>query len=205
VVARTVLSTSLGRKIDLLGRWTPAVVPPTVQAYRAFANASPPTTGDSDASAVTLGVEFSVSAPATLTQIHWWQPNGSNTGAHTVMLYSLTSGSNTALSAVQSFTPAGSGWQTVTLTTPIALTVGTRYLAAVWFPSFPGYAATGNYFAGSGPGAAGTVNGPLTVPQTSQTVGGNGRYSYGSSISYPASSFSDTNYWIDVTVTTTTT
>ena len=56
------------------------------------------------------------------------------------------------------------------------------------------YSGDTNYFANA------VTNGPLTAPSSSSS-GGNGVYAYGSSNPFPNSTFSATNYWVDVVFT----
>jgi hypothetical protein len=173
-----------------------------VATYRAFAASSPPTAGTTDNGAYSLGVEFTVSTACTLTQILWWQPstNNSTDQSRTVRCFSTTNGTaGTALGSAQTQAPSGTGWQTITLATPVALAVGTRYVAVVYHPQNR-YASTSGYFISGGAGVDGVTNGPLVIPNAANASPGNGRFFSGTGITYPNSTFNGSNYWIDVTV-----
>jgi len=80
-----------------------------------------------------------------------------------------------------------SGWQTVTFSTPVAITAGTTYVAS--------YRAPQGYYATDNGGLASAVNAePL------HTLANGGAYTYGTG--YPSNS-SNTNYWVDVVFTAT--
>jgi hypothetical protein len=64
------------------------------------------------------------------------------------------------------------GWQEADVSSPIAATAGTTYVASYFGPN-GGYSVTPAGFA-----SAGTTNGPLTAPQSSAVSGGNGVYNY---------------------------
>jgi hypothetical protein len=106
------------------------------------------------------------------------------------MLYSSTG----ALLAQATFTGEGaSGWQTVTFATPVAIAANTTYVAAYWSTS--GYAVSRYFFTSQG-----LTNGPLHALQ-SGVDGANGVYQYGTPPQFPASTWQDSNYWVDVIFT----
>ena len=117
----------------------------------------------------------------------------SNTGTHVGNLWSSAG----ALLATATFTgESPTGWQTVTLSSPIAVTANTVYVASYFAPN-GGYAASLNYFASSG-----VTSGPLYLLRDGES-GGNGLYRYGASSGFPTETFQSTNYWVDVVFTTT--
>ena len=119
----------------------------------------------------------------------------SSTGTHTG---SLWTSSGTLLERVTFTNETASGWQQVTLPTPAAITANTVYVASYFVPAAGRYSATENAFT-----SAGVDNPPLHA--LANTVSVNGVYRYGSSSGFPTSSFSSTNYWVDVVFTTTAT
>jgi hypothetical protein len=166
-------------------------------AYRAFADDSPPPYAEGDSESYTLGVEFHVTAACTLTQIHFWQPEtGGTSDTRTVGAWSSSEWGTGDLLTSQDYTPAGTGWQTITLTTPVSLAPGTTYVAGVQFPN-GGYAATSYYF----DGGQDVVNGPLVIPAIVNTAFGHqGLFTGSTGFNIPDDSFNSSNYWIDVTV-----
>jgi hypothetical protein len=107
-------------------------------------------------------------------------------GTHTGHLWSST---GTLLSSATFSNETASGWQQVSLPSPVTLTPGTSYIVSYHTSGF--YSADSNFF------ATALTNGPLTAPATSAAAG-NGVYAYGTSGSFPASSYNASNYWVDV-------
>lgn len=130
-------------------------------------------------SPVTLGVKFQSSVAGTISGVKFYKSAG-NTGTHTGSLYTATGG----LLASATFSgESTSGWQTVTFSSPVAISAGTTYVAAYSSPTGT-YSVTPGDFSGSGisrsPLSAGTNAGAYTYPT-----------------GFPASS-STSNYLVDV-------
>ena len=107
-------------------------------------------------------------------------------------LLDLWTSTGTNLASVTFTNTGASGWQSVSLATPVAISANTTYVASYHTSGF--YVATGNFFT--------TVfaSGVLTAPSTT-TAGGNGVYAYGGSSTTgisPTNTFSAANYWVDV-------
>ena len=80
----------------------------------------------------------------------------------------------------------------MTLTTPVAITANTTYVAS--YHTTGAYVATNNFF------TTAFTSGPLTAPSTT-TAGGNGVYAYGGTSTagiFPTNTFGAANYWADV-------
>ena len=90
-----------------------------------------------------------------------------------------------------------SGWQQVTLASPVAVTANTTYVASYYAP-VGRYSVDDNYFATSG------VDNPPLHALANGVAGGNGVYRYGTGGGFPTSTFAASNYWVDVVYTTTT-
>ncbi|MCA6117922.1 DUF4082 domain-containing protein [Bradyrhizobium sp. WSM 1738] len=152
---------------------------PTVSLFSS--SDTPAVLSDLDTSQVNLGVQFTSSSAGSITGIKYYKgPN--DTGTHTGSLWSSTG----TLLATATFTnETASGWQTVTFSNPVSITAGTTYVAS--YHSNGRYAYTSNYF------TTAHVNGPLTAPAAN-----NGVYTYGTGNLFPTSTFSATNYWVDV-------
>lgn len=170
--------------------------------WRMYAAASPPATGATDAATLTVAVEFYVTSPATLTEIRWWQPaTGAVTGSRTGGLWQVTTGTTgTQVATTSTVAPSGAGWQTLPISGGYTLTPNTRYRAGVWQPA-NGYVNTLNYYT-TGNGTDEQA-GPLVIPHAANATGGlQGSFHYAASLTYPDSSYSDSSYWVDVTVVT---
>nr|WP_246728472.1 DUF4082 domain-containing protein [Microvirga terricola] len=159
------------------------VIPPSVSLFPP--SATPAILSDPDTSSVELGMKFQSSVAGTIIGIKFYKGTG-DTGTHQGSLWTAT---GMLLATVTFANETASGWQTAILSTPVTLNAGTTYVVS--YHSNGHYAATSSYF------TAATTNGPLTAPSSS-AAGGNGVYSYGSSSSFPTSSYGATNYWVDV-------
>ncbi|WP_246550951.1 MULTISPECIES: DUF4082 domain-containing protein [Bradyrhizobium] len=145
------------------------------------ASDTPSMLSTSDTSQVNLGVRFTSSAAGTITGIKYYK-SANDAGTHTGSLWSST---GTLLASATFSNESSSGWQTLTFNSPVAIAAGTTYVAS--FHSNGHYADTPNYF------TAARTNGPLTA-----SASNNGVYTYGTGNLFPTSTFSATNYWVDV-------
>jgi len=165
---------------------TPTPTHSATQTWSVFsARDTPAVVTWNDPNPVELGVKFQSSVAGTVTGIRFYK-GPKNTGRHVAHLWSATG----ALLAIAAFpNETASGWQQVYLSRPVTLIPGTTYVVSYHTNGF--YSGNGNYF-----GAAHTT-GPLTAP-ASWPSGGNGVYAYGSTSSFPTSSYNSSNYWVDV-------
>jgi hypothetical protein len=135
---------------------------------------------------VTLGVKFQSSVGGSITGIRFYKGTGNN-GTHIGLLYS----SSGTLLAQATFTgETASGWQQVSLSTPVTIAANTVYVAAYFSTS--GFAYDASYFANSG-----VNNSPLEALQYG-VDGPNGVYQFGSTAQFPNSDGLSENYWADV-------
>jgi hypothetical protein len=136
-----------------------------------------------DTASVQVGTRFTTSAAGTVTAIKFYK-GAANTGAHTVELWDPN---GNLLASAPSTGESASGWQTVSLPTPVTLTPGVIYTAA--------YESVGGEYAVSSGGLA-TVRtvGPLS------TVANGGAYVYGDGSAYPSGS-SSAWYGVDLVFT----
>jgi methionine-rich copper-binding protein CopC len=152
--------------------------------------ATPATSADPDPAGVEVGVKFQASQNGTVTGIRFYKGAG-NTGTHKGSIWSRT---GTRLGTATFSAESASGWQQATFATPITVTAGTTYVASYFAPAGH-YSLTEGYF------SAATTRGPLTALKDG-TDGGNGVYRYGSTSAFPTSSYSASNYWVDVVLAT---
>jgi hypothetical protein len=149
-------------------------------------SSTPATVTDLDNHAVELGVKFQSSMNGRITAFRFYK-GPQNTGTHTATLWS-SSGSPLASATFTNET--ASGWQQVSLATPVSITAGATYIAS-YHTNTGFYSGDQNYFAGA------VTSGPLTALSSSAS-GGNGVYAYGSSSTFPTKSWNASNYWVDV-------
>jgi hypothetical protein len=137
-----------------------------------------------DPNPVELGVKFRVDVPGTVTAIRFYK-GAADVGPHTGSLWSST---GTLLATGTFGSESTAGWQTLTLTTPVAIVAGTTYVASFHTAS-GNYAVTPNAFV-----SAGVDSGPLHALQTG-VDGVNGLYLYGTG-GFPSAGTSS-NYWVE--------
>jgi uncharacterized repeat protein (TIGR02543 family) len=140
---------------------------------------------------IEVGVKFRSDLDGWITGLRFYKGT-LNTGINIGHLWSLD---GTQLAEATFENETASGWQQVTLTTPVQITAGTTYIAS--YHSSSGYfAIDASYFT-----EAGVDNPPLHALQAGGINGPNGVYKYGAS-GFPANGNS-ANYWVDVVFETT--
>jgi len=153
------------------------------------ANATPATITANDSSAVELGVKFRSDVNGYINGVRFYK-GSTNTGTHVGNLWSSTG----QLLASATFTgETASGWQQVYFSHPVAVTVGTLYVAS-YHTNVGGYSYTLSGL------AANVDNGDLHVP-SSGSVSGNGVFAYGGT-QFPNGNYNASNYWVDVVFNT---
>lgn len=145
-----------------------------------FGTAVPATPSVADDAAVELGVTFTPGVSGSVVGIRFYKGSG-NTGTHTG---SLWSSSGTPLATATFTNETATGWQTVTLASPVSVTVGQRYVASYYAPRAR-YEAAQSFFRST------YTSGDLSVPANG------GVYRYGTS-GFPQSSYQASNYYVDV-------
>ena len=133
-----------------------------------------------------MGVKFTADTSGFITGLRFYK-SAANTGTHLAHLWT----SSGQLIATATFTnETASGWQQVNFATPVAITAGTTYVASYFAPKGH-YADNLNYF------ATPLNSGSLHVP-----VGG-GVYMYGKTSAFPSQVYQNSNYWVDVVLSST--
>jgi hypothetical protein len=148
--------------------------------------ATPSNVDSTDNGAVTLGMKFRTSFAGTATGVRFFK-SAANTGTHVGALYAT--GGGAPLAQVTFTNETGSGWQHALFSQPVQLTAGTTYVVAYHAP-LGRYSVTGGGFAQA------LENPPLEA--LSNEVSPNGVYAYGSSLTFPTSSWNAGNYAVDV-------
>lgn len=163
----------------------------------------------SDGSTYTMGMQFTLSQPATLTGIWFYSaPTATALPAGCAIFQQTGAGTGTVVAGSRNDTPswsgaAGSGWVKCTYASGPVLAAATIYKVVIEKDSSSlEYSATSHYW-DSGPGASGLTSGIITAPNNAGADGGQDTFVTGSPWpAYPATSFNAANYWIDVEVTT---
>ncbi len=157
--------------------WSPTANPSEPQALASGGPDNP----------IEVGVKFRADVPGTISGIRFYKL-AANAGTH---IGSLWSASGQLLASATFTNEASSGWQEVHFATAVAIAPNTVYVAS-YHSTGGNYADTINYFVGNG-----TDTPPLHA--LSNTVGGgNGVFAYGATSIFPTTSFSASNYWVDV-------
>jgi hypothetical protein len=153
-------------------------------------------------SAVTVGVVFKTSVNGNISKVSFWKTAADTSTTHTVGLWQtvvvdIQTNSTLLASVTTSGEATGTGrWVDVTLTSPIAVTANTPYVAGVFFPTAH-YPETDGYFATDHTSSDGLITAPSQIDPAA-SASKNGRFSYGASLTYPINSFGSANYWVDV-------
>jgi len=152
-----------------------------------FGDWTPPKPDSGDNAAVTLGMIFVPSSDGMVSGVRFYK-SVANTGTHTGTLYTST---GTALATGTFVNETSSGWQLLTFATPVPVSAGTKYVVAYYAPL--GHYAYGDYFFSPSP----LTTGPLTA------IGGLGVANgvFASGAAFPATSWHQSNYWVDVVYT----
>ena len=146
----------------------------------------PAVDADSYNQPIELGVKFRSELGGYITGIRFYKGAG-NTGTHAANLW--TSG-GTLLASVPFAGETSSGWQQVSLGSPVAIAANTTYVASYHTPTGH-FSKDANYFATSS-----FVNRPLRALATGLD-GPNGVFQEGAS-GFPTQSATSSNYWVDV-------
>jgi len=140
-----------------------------------------------------MGMKFRSSIDGYIDGFRYFKGVGAQ-GVHIGNLWSIA-GTNLASATFTGET--ASGWQTVTLTTPVAITANTIYVVS-YFSPHGDFMKTSPYF------TADIVNGPLTGLGWTEAQP-NGVYRYNATSAFPNNNafIGSTNYWADVLFTPT--
>jgi predicted RNA-binding protein with TRAM domain len=150
-----------------------------------FDFATPSTVDSGDVSGVELGVKFTAETSGSIAGVRFYKASA-NTGTH---IGSLWTAAGTRLAQATFTSETASGWQTVTFSSPVAITANTTYVASYFAPS-------GHYSVTTEGLASGADNPPLHAVANSTSA--NGVFAYGTSSSFPNSSYNAGNYSVDV-------
>ncbi|MFJ5958507.1 DUF4082 domain-containing protein [Paenarthrobacter sp. NPDC092416] len=189
----TVVSVSVANVVSQQGQtvpttsWQFTTASPATQLSTIFGSLVPQVAAASDFMPVELGTAFTVSQAGNVTGIRFYKGTG-NTGTH---VGSLWNSAGTRLAQVTFTNETATGWQTATLSTPVALSTGQTYVVSYRAPNGR-YSYTSGFFNQTWTSGVFTASGP-----------NNGRYRYGSGGVMPANSWNATNYFVDVVYSTT--
>ncbi len=139
-----------------------------------------------------VGMKFSSNTNGYITGFRYYKGIGAQ-GTHIGNLWSI---GGVKLASATFTGETASGWQTVTLNTPVAITANTIYIVS-YFSQNGDFVFSRNYF------ATNIVSGPLTALASTASQS-NGVYLQTTSSAFPTQSNLQTNYWADVIFSSTT-
>jgi hypothetical protein len=145
--------------------------------------------GTTSGPSVELGVKLRADQDGFITAIRFYKAS-TETGTHVVNLWSRN---GSLLGSATSSGETGSGWQQVNFDSPIAVSANTTYVASYHSNGRFGYDM--NAFTSAG------VDAPPLHALRSGADGPNGVYVYGTTSTFPTTSFNDANYFVDVVFT----
>jgi hypothetical protein len=151
------------------------------------ATATPALAADPDNTAIEVGVKFRSDVSGSITGIRFYKST-INIGTHVATLWS---NSGTQLARATFSNETASGWQQVNFTTPVGITANTTYIAS-YHTNVGHYSVNDDYFTNAG------VDNPPLHALSNGTSGGNGVYKYSAVSAFPDSTFSSSNYWVDI-------
>jgi len=137
---------------------------------------------DSDRKSVELGTTFTPAVDGNVSAIRFYKVAG-QTGSHTGSIWA----DGTRIATVTFKNESATGWQSASLTKPVALKSGKSYVVSYRVPAGGRYAATTNF---SGESKSSSV----TVSQRNSGI-----YTYAKTGSSPDSRWRSSQYWADVT------
>ncbi len=165
----------------------------------------------SDTGGYQFGMQFTLSQPAQLTGVWFYSAAAAAALPWQVACWLVTGGGTGSVVPGTQFTgvswsgAAGTGWIRYAYASPVTLSASTSYKISVGSTSSaPGvnwYSANGSYWVAGGAGQSGLTSGIITAPNSAGGDGGQDTYTTTPG-SYPATSFSGGNYWVDLEVTT---
>jgi hypothetical protein len=141
---------------------------------------------------IELGVKFRANANGFITAIRFYKgPN--NGGTHVGNLWTEA---GVPLAQVTFSNESSGGWQEATLSTPVAVTAGTTYVASYFSPT-GNFSTTSNFFTDDYP-AGTTSSWPVQGIKDLAPSMGNGVFVNSSSSTFPNQTFNKANYYVDI-------
>ncbi|HEU5080695.1 MAG TPA: DUF4082 domain-containing protein [Opitutaceae bacterium] len=135
-----------------------------------------------------LGVKFTSDVAGTITGIRFYKARA-NKGVHRANLWSST---GTLLATATYSGETATGWQQINFPAPVSIAANTVYVAS-YHSDVGHFAMDLEYFA-----THATDNAPLHALLDNGGAGPNGVFAYGSTSTFPTSTFDRANYWVDV-------
>jgi hypothetical protein len=148
----------------------------------------PGTINTVDTSSITVGMNFKVLVDGDVTGVRFYKGN-LNTGTHVVGIWTSA---GTLLDSITVSGETSAGWQEQSFSSPISISADRGYTVGYFAPSGY-YSSDSNYF------TTFVTSGSIYAFADNEEGQRNGVYVYNSSLSYPTSATSASNYWVDFT------
>jgi hypothetical protein len=152
-------------------------------------SASPGRIDSGDEQSYELGVKFQTDSDGYVLGVRFYK-GAANSGTHVGNLWA-NAGTGSPLSTATFVNETSSGWQQVMFANPVPVSASTTYIASYFAPAGH-YSDDSSFFASAG------VDSPPLHALATGVDGQNGVFSQSSISVMPTSSFSATNYWVDV-------
>ncbi|HYH77529.1 MAG TPA: N,N-dimethylformamidase beta subunit family domain-containing protein, partial [Arthrobacter sp.] len=161
-------------------------------------NVAPVAPDSGDTGGIEVGAKFYSDVAGTVSSVRFFK-SAKNTGTH---IGSVWSAAGQRLASATFTSETATGWQTATLSPPLAITANTHYVVSYFAPAGH-YAQDLGYFYNN-PSPTGGRNQLDSAPlHFTRSLPGspNGFYRYGSTSSFPNQVFDAEYYWVDVSFT----
>jgi hypothetical protein len=145
-------------------------------------SATPGVSQVTSTASVTVGLKFYSDVPGSVTGVRFYKGTR-NTGTHTGTLWTAT---GAKLASVAFSGETASGWQRANFSSPVSITAKTTYVISYTAPY--GAHAHDQYYSWANLNAS-VLHAAGSSP---------GVYTYGSGVLFPTSTWNNSNYWVDV-------
>ena len=172
---------------------TITVAPSTCPCKIFKATDVPSTTVLNETTPVEIGVKFKSLIAGKISGLRYYKAVGQR-GIKTGHLWKKTGTLTGDLLATAAFAnETAGGWQEILFDAPVAINANETYVASI-------FSASGDYNVDRMPGLSNAINSNPLIALADGADGGNGVYNQFNS-AYPANSYQQSNYWVDVVFT----
>ena len=159
------------------------------------ANSAPALVDEGDPGSIEVGAKFYSDVPGTISSVRFFK-SAKNTGTH---VGSIWSESGQRLASATFTGETSTGWQTATLSPPLAITANTRYVVSYFAPAGHYSQDVGYFYNNPSPSGGRNLldSAPLHFTRSTPEAP-NGFYRYTSTSSFPDQLYDAEYYWVDV-------
>jgi hypothetical protein len=158
------------------------------------ANSTPAIVDEADPAAIEVGAKFYSDVPGTIVAVRFHK-SAKNTGTH---IGSVWSESGQRLASATFTGETSTGWQTATLSPPLAITANTRYVVSYFAPAGHYSQDVGYFYNNPSPSGGSNIVDSAPLHFTRSLPGSpNGFYRYNSSSTFPDQIYDAEYNWVD--------